>query len=387
MDDLLNFESLLSDEERFIRDNVARFITEQAMPLIPQAFEQGQFPQSLIPTMAQMGLFGLTLPSIDGGAEASYLAYGLVCQELERGDTGLRSFVSVQNSLCIEAIHHFGSSEQKQQFLPPMISGQTLGCFGLTEPDSGSNPAGMKTFAKKVQGGYRIQGSKMWITNATLADIAIVWANTDQGIRAFIIPQSTPGFQANEIHHKLSLRASITGELVCSDMFISDDYLLPGTQQGLKTALHCLNQARFGVAWGVLGAAMHCFDLTTDYLASRRQDNFTLNQFQMIQADLADMYSQIIHAQCFNHRLATLKQNNLETPAMVSMAKRNSCRVALHVARTCRHLLGANGISLDYHVMRHMMNLESVFTYEGSDQVHTLILGRHITGKNAFHPC
>jgi glutaryl-CoA dehydrogenase len=385
MDDLLNFDELLTEEERFIRDNLARFIKDRALPLLPDAFEKGTFPSELIPAFAEMGLFGLTLPSSYGGSEASYLTYGLVCQELERGDSGLRSFISVQNSLCMEPIFRFGTEAQKKTYLPDMVKGKLIACFGLTEPDSGSDPSSMKTFAKKVAGGYEITGSKMWITNASIADLAIVWAKTDEGIRGFLIPKTSKGFKRVEIHHKMSLRASLTGELVFDQVFVPDDQLLPGTQAGLKTALHCLNQARFGIAWGAIGAAMACFDITQDYLLTRSQGSKPLASMQMIQESLAEMYSQLIQAQCYNHRLTQLKQAGRETPVMLSLGKRNACRVALFVARTCRNLLGANGISLEYHVIRHMLNLESVFTYEGTDNVHTLVIGRHITGINAFH--
>lgn len=384
MDDLLHLDDLLSEDTRLIREQVARFVAETVLPLLPEAFEKAAFPMQIIPDCAKLGLFGLTLPPEFGGSEASYLSYGLVCQELERGDSALRSFISVQNSLCIEPIFRFGTPEQKKQYLPLMAQGKVIGCFGLTEPDSGSDPASMRTSAKKVNGGYQLNGSKMWITNAPIADIAIVWAKTEKGIRGFIVPKETKGFKRIEIHHKMSLRASPTGELAFENAFIPDENLLPGTEGGLKAAFHCLNQARFGIIFGAIGAAMACFDMTRDYLLTRKQFSKPLASFQLIQSSLADMYSAILKAQCLNFRIAELKDAGKATPAMLSIAKRNACRDALFVARTCRNLLGANGISLDYHVIRHMLNLESVFTYEGTDTVHTLVIGQHLTGINAF---
>src|SRR3990167_1103326 len=384
MDDLLKFDHLLTEDERFIKDNVARFVEEKALALLNDAFEKGKFPLELVQGFQELGLFGLTLPLEEGGAGASYLAYGLICEELEKGDSGLRSFVSVQNSLCIEALYRLGSQEQKKTYLKDMINGKLIACFGLTEPDSGSDPKGMKTFAKKVSKGYEISGNKMWITNATIAGLAVVWANTQEGIRGFLMPTKTKGFTVSEIHHKMSLRASITGELAFDQVFVPDDHLLPGSEAGLKTALNCLNQARFGIAWWALGAAMACFDITLEYLLTRKQGKKELAGKQLIQQKLADLYSSILQAQAFNYRMTQLKEQQQENPAMISIAKREACRTALNVARTCRNLLGANGISLEYHVIRHMLNLESVFTYEGTDEVHTLVIGRHLTGINAF---
>jgi glutaryl-CoA dehydrogenase len=384
MDDLLFLDEQLHDEERMIRDTVAQFVRQEITPRMPEAFDKAYFPEEWIQKTAGLGLLGLTLPNKYGGAEASYVAYGLVCQELERGDSGLRSFVSVQSSLCMYPIFRYGSEEQKQQFLPKMASGQTIGCFGLTEPDSGSDPASMRTFAKKVKGGWRLQGSKLWITNATLADIAIVWAKTETGIRGFIVEKEFPGFERREISLKMSLRASVTGELVFEDVFIPDKNLLPHTEKGLSAALSCLNQARFGIAWGAMGSAMACFDITRDYVLARKQFDKPLASFQLIQNDLAAMYTEIVKAQWLNLQVGRLKETGRETPAMISLAKRNACREAIKIARSCRNLLGANGISLEYQVIRHMLNLESVFTYEGTDNVHALILGRHITGISAF---
>lgn len=384
MDDLLHLDAQLNDEERIIRDSVSRFVTQHALPLMTNAFENAIFPQELIKPIAQLGLLGLTLPTEYGGASASYVAYGLVCQELERADSGLRSFVSVQSSLCMYPIFAFGTQTQKTRFLPHMARGEIIGCFGLTEPDSGSDPGGMHTTATKVPGGWHLNGSKMWITNATIADIAIIWAKTPDGIRAFIVEKEFVGFTRREITLKMSLRASITGELILDQVFVPDENLLPGSAKGLSAALQCLNQARYGIAWGVIGAAISCFDLTKEYLLTRKQFGKPLAGLQLIQKDLAQMYTEIVKAQCLNLQIGRLKEQQQETPALISLAKRNACREALKIARSCRNLLGANGISLEYHIIRHMLNLESVFTYEGTDNIHTLILGKHITGINAF---
>jgi glutaryl-CoA dehydrogenase len=384
VDDLLLLENQFQDDEKLIRDTVARFVTVEVLPVITEAFEQGFFPKEFIKKTAELGLLGLTLPTQYGGAEASYVAYGLVCQELERGDSGLRSFVSVQSSLCMFPIYCFGTEKQKKHFLPAMTKGEIIGCFGLTESDSGSDPSSMLTHAKKVTGGWKLNGSKMWITNAPIADLAIIWAKTEQGIRAFLVDTKSKGFMVSEIKHKMSLRASSTGEIHLQDVFVPEDNILPGTEKGLSAALACLNQARYGIAWGTMGAAMACFDSTREYLLERKQFSKPLASFQLIQQDLAHMYSEIIKAQCLNLQIGRIKQQGLETPPMISLAKGNACREALNIARTCRNLLGANGISLEYPTIRHMVNLESVFTYEGTNNVHTLILGRHITGINAF---
>nr|WP_324602959.1 acyl-CoA dehydrogenase family protein [Legionella drancourtii] len=367
-----------------IRDSVARFVRNDVIPLMAESFEHAQFPRELIRKSAELGLLGLTLPAEYGGAEASYVAYGLVCQELEKGDSGLRSFVSVQSSLCMYPIFRYGSEEQRVRYLPGMATGEIIGCFGLTEPDAGSDPASMRTNAKKVDGGWRLNGAKMWITNAPIADIAIVWAKTDAGIRGFIVDTKSEGVRCPEIKLKMSLRASITGELVFDNVFVRDENLLPGSEKGLGAALSCLSQARYGIAWGAIGAAIECFDITSNYLLERKQFDKPLASFQIIQKDLADMYTEIIKAQCLNLHVGRLKDEKRETPTMISLVKGNSCREALKIARKCRNLLGGNGISLEYHVIRHMLNLESVFTYEGTDNVHTLVLGKHITGINAF---
>ena len=384
MDDLLCLNDLLHEDERMIRDSVARFVQQEVTPRMPQAFEQGIFPSDLIKKTADLGLLGLTLPTQYGGSDASYVAYGLVCQELEAGDSGLRSFVSVQSSLCMYPIFKFGTDLQKKRFLPAMARGEIIGCFGLTEPNSGSDPASMRTYAKKVPNGWRLHGAKMWITNATIADIAIVWAKTDEGIRAFIVEKESKGFTRQAIKLKMSLRASITGELGFDDVFVPDDCYLPGSERGLSAALSCLNQARYGIAWGAMGAARACFDLTRDYLLQRTQFEKPLASFQLIQHDLAMMYTELMKSSVLNLHIGRLKEQDKDNAAMVSLAKSNACREALNIARMCRNLLGANGVSLEYHVIRHMLNLESVFTYEGTDSVHTLVLGRHITGINAF---
>ncbi|HRD69018.1 MAG TPA: acyl-CoA dehydrogenase family protein [Legionella sp.] len=384
MDDLLFLDEQLNDDERMIRDSVSRFVTHDVIPLMAESFEEAHFPRELIKKSADLGLLGLTLPAQYGGAEASYVAYGLVCQELERGDSGLRSFVSVQSSLCMYPIFRFGNEEQKMRFLPAMARAEVIGCFGLTEPDSGSDPGSMRTNAKKVDGGWILNGAKMWITNAPIADIAIVWAKTDAGIRGFIVETKSKGVSCPEIKMKMSLRASITGELVFDNVFVPDENLLPGSEKGLGAALSCLSQARYGIAWGAIGAAMACFDTAREYLLERKQFEKPLASFQLIQKDLADMYTEIIKSQCLNLQIGRLKDEHRENPTMISLAKGNACREALKIARKCRNLMGGNGISLEYGVIRHMLNLESVFTYEGTDNVHTLILGRHITGINAF---
>jgi glutaryl-CoA dehydrogenase len=384
VEDFLFLDEQYSEDERLIRDTVAKFADNEVIPLMMDAYEKAEFPQQLIEKSAQLGLLGLTLPVEYGGSEASYVAYGLVCQELERGDSGLRSFVSVQSSLCMYPIFRYGSEEQRKRFLPKMAGGEVIGCFGLTEPDSGSDPSSMRTVAKKVEGGWQLNGAKMWITNAPIADIAIVWAKTDEGVRGFIVEKEFDGFSRPEIKHKMSLRASITGELVFDNVFVPDENYLPGSERGLGAPLSCLSQARYGIAWGAMGAAMACYDIARQYTLERKQFDKPLAAFQLVQKDLADMFSEIVKAQCLNLHIGKLRDNDRATPTMISMAKRNGCRNALEIARKCRNLLGGNGISLEYHVIRHMNNLESVFTYEGTDNVHTLVLGRHITGINAF---
>ncbi len=384
VDDLLLFDDQLSQEEKLVKTSVRDYIDSKIIPDIAYNYEEALMPKNLITELAGMGLFGMTLPVRFGGSEASPVAYGLACQELERGDSAIRSFVSVQSSLCMYPIYAYGSEQQKIKYLLPMSRGEVIGCFGLTEPDSGSDPSSMKTNAKKTSNGWLLNGSKMWITNATIANIAIVWASTDDGIRGFIVDTKTKGVSASIIKHKMSLRASITGELSFSDVELPEDSLLPGSSKGLGAALGCLTQARYGIAWGAIGAAEFCFEQALEYSKTRKQFNKPIACNQLIQKQLVDCYTEICKAKLFNLNLGRLKEQDKASFILVSMAKMNSCAQALQIARTCRNVLGANGISLEYHIIRHMNNLESVFTYEGTDNIHTLAIGRHITGYNAF---
>ena len=384
MQDLLQIDAMLNEEEKIARDSINRFITDEVIERMPEAYEEARFPQDLIPKFAELGLLGSTLPTKYGCAGSNYTTYGLVCQELERGDSGLRSFVSVQSSLCMYPIFRYGSEEQRKRFLPGMARGELIGCFGLTEPDSGSDPASMRTNAKKVDGGWLLNGAKMWITNAPIAHLAVVWAKTDEGIRGFIVEKEFKGFEALKIEKKLSLRASSTGQLIFEDCFVPDDNYMPGSDKGLTAPLSCLTQARYGIAWGAVGAAMACYDIALDYTRERVQFSKPIASFQLVQKDLVSMLNEIIKAQLFNLQVGRLMDQGKATYVHVSMSKMNSAREALNIARSARNLLGANGISLEYHVIRHMTNLESIFTYEGTDNVHQLIIGRHITGLNAF---
>jgi glutaryl-CoA dehydrogenase len=382
--DLMQLEAQFTAEEILIRDSTAQFVRDQVMPIITNAFEQGEFPTQLIGQLAQLGLFGMTLPERYGGSDASAIAYGLVCQELERGDSGLRSFLSVQNSLCIYPIYALGSDAQKQYWLPRLARGEAIGCFGLTEPDAGSDPASMRTSAQQVDDGWALNGTKTWITNAPLADVAIVWAKTSAGIRGFLIELDRPGVSVTSIKHKLSMRASATGELSFDNCIIPADNLLPGSERGLVAALKCLTQARFGIAWGAMGAASACFDIARDYALTRTQFGRPIAATQLIQHDLATMYTELVKAQWLNLQLARLHDQQQLDPTAISLAKRNACEQALMIARRARHILGGNGISLEYHVIRHLANLETVYTYEGTDNIHTLILGKYLTGIAAF---
>lgn len=384
MEDFLLLDQQFTAEERMVRDNVRKFVQTAVIPKMATAYEQAVFPKELIQKLADLGLFGMTLPANYGGAEANYVTYGLVCQELEYGDSALRSFVSVQSSLCMFPIFEFGSEQQKQQWLPQLAKGKVIGCFGLTEPDSGSDPASLRTTATKVADGWELNGSKMWITNATISDIAIVWARTPDGIQAFIVEKDFAGFSTREIKHKMSLRASSTGELILEKCLVPESHRLPGTEKGITAALECLTQARYGIAWGALGAAIACYDTALDYCITRRQFGKPLASFQLVQHDLVEMCTEIVKAQCFNLQLGRLKDAGSCNYAMVSMGKMNACAQALNIARRARNLLGANGISLEYPVIRHMENLESVFTYEGTDNIQHLIIGRFLTGINAF---
>lgn len=383
MEDLLLLDDTYTAEQKLIRDTVRQLMEDEVIPLMPDAFDKAYFPTQIIPKIAALGVLGMRLPEMYGGSNADAISYGLVCQELERADSGIRSFMSVQSALCIYPIFRFGSEDQKKHFLPKMAAGELIGCFGLTEPDAGSDPSSMKTRAEKVSGGWKINGTKMWITNATIADIAIVWAKTSEGIRGFIVEKESPGFTRVEIKQKLSMRASITGELIFQDCFVSDSHILPEARS-LGAALSCLTQARYGIAWGVMGAAMNCYDTAVAYTQTRRQFNKPVAACQMVQRDLADMYAEILKTQCLNLRAAHLKDQDKLSPVLVSLAKMNACHAALKIARMARNLLGANGISLEYPVIRHMANLESVFTYEGTDNIHHLIVGKYITGQEAF---
>ena len=384
MEDFLNLDQQYTAAEKTIRDTINAFVTKDFNPLILNAYEKAAFPQQIIPALCELNIFGMTLPEEYGGSAASYIAYGLTCQELERGDSGLRSFVSVQSSLCMQAIYQYGSEEQKKFFLPKMAKGEILGCFGLTEANSGSDPASMKTTAKKVNNGWLLSGTKLWITNATLSNLAIVWANTKDGIRGFMVEKNFKGFSSNAIHHKLSMRASDTGELVFNDCFVPDSHYLEKSDCGIKAPLSCLTQARYGIAWGVVGVAEACFSLTQEYILARKQFHKPLGAFQLVQKDLVDMFSEIVKMQCLNVQIGRLMDEGKATPEHISLAKMNNVRSALNIARQCRNLLGANGITLEYQVMRHMLNLETVSTYEGTDNVHHLILGKYLTGIDAF---
>lgn len=384
MEDFLLLDNSLLEEEKLVRDSVKRFIDNLPPKLFIEANDVGFFPTELIPEIAALGILGMTLPAEFGGSETSYVSYGLACQELEKADSALRSFVSVQSSLCMFPIFKYGSEGQKNRFLRDMAAGKVIGCFGLTEPDAGSDPASMKTEAEKVAGGWRINGTKMWITNAPIANIAIVWAKTPQGIRGFILERGMSGFKTPEIKEKFSLRASATGELVIEDCFVPDENYLPGSEKGLGAALSCLNQARYGIAWGAIGAAMSCFKTALEYTKERKQFKKALAGFQLVQSSLVKMFTEITKAQCLNLQIGRLKDQGLATPQMISLAKMNSCSEALKIARNARNLLGASGISLEYPVIRHMVNLESVFTYEGTDNIHHLILGKYLTDIDAF---
>ncbi len=387
--DFYDVDGLLSEEERAVRDTVRQWVDENLMPVIGEAYVVGKFPKQLVPGMAALGLFGANLPEEYGCAGLNNVAYGLIMQELERGDSGVRSFASVQGALVMYPIYAFGSEEQKRRWLPQMASGNVIGCFGLTEPDYGSNPAGMITVAKETKDGWVLNGAKMWITNGSTAQVSIVWAKTgglDQpdSIRGFIVPTDTKGFSAKDQKGKLSLRASDTSELVLQDVHLPKDALLPQSG-GLKAPLMCLTAARYGIAWGTVGAAMACYDEAVSYAKQRVMFGKPIGGFQLQQARLADMLTEITKAQLLCVQLGRLKDQGTATPQQVSLAKRNNVNMATEVARETRRLLGANGILAEYQAMRHLANLESVYTYEGTHDVHTLILGQEITGLSAFN--
>ncbi len=381
--DYYNIEDLLSEEEILVRDSVRKFIDDNVIPVIEKHYQDGTFPMDLIPKLGELGVFGMTLPQKYGCAEMNNVAYGLAMQELERGDSGVRSFASVQSALVMYPIFTFGSDDQKEKWLPQLAAGQKIGCFGLTEPDYGSNPGGMVTKAVKTEGGYILNGAKMWITNGTLADIAVVWAKLDGVVKGFLVEKGTEGFSAPEMKGKHSLRASVTSELILQDVFIPEENLLPKSD-GLKSALMCLNQARYGIAWGVTGSMMACYDSALNYAKSRVQFSKPIAAYQLTQDKLVYILTEITKAQLLNYRLAVLKDQKKVKHTHISMAKRNNCEKALEIARIAREILGANGILDEYPVMRHSANLESVKTYEGTHEMHTLILGEDITGFASF---
>src|SRR5437867_970040 len=387
--DFYDVEGLLSEEERAVRDTVREWVDDKVTPVIGEHYLAGKFPKHLVPQMAELGLFGANLPEAYGCAGLNNVAYGLIMQELERGDSGVRSFASVQGGLVMYPIFTFGSEDQKQQWLPKMASGEVIGCFGLTEPDYGSNPSGMITTARETGDGWVLRGAKMWITNGSTAQVAIVWAKTGalddvDSIRGFIVPTNVKGFSAKDQKGKLSLRASDTSELVLEDVCVPKEALLPKSG-GLKSPLMCLTQARYGISWGAVGAAMACYDEAVSYARTRVMFDKPLGGFQLQQARLADMLTEITKAQLLCVQLGRLKDQGKATPQQVSLAKRNNVNIATDVARETRRLLGANGILAEYQAMRHLANLESVYTYEGTHDVHTLILGQEITGLNAFN--
>lgn len=386
LDALIAIDSLLSEEERMVRDSVRRFVRERYLPRAADLFAKEEFPTDLIPTIAEMGILGGSLKGY-GCAGMSSVEYGLALQELEAGDSGLRSFVSVQGSLAMWPIWKYGDEDQKQRFLPRMAAGELIGCFGLTEPDAGSDPAAMKTRARTDGDHFVLTGTKMWITSSPLAHLAVVWAKVDDGgaesIRGFIVERGMAGFETPTVHHKMSLRASVTGEIVLNEVRVPRANMLPNVQ-GLKGALGCLTQARFGIAWGALGAARACYEAVVSYARERVAFGGPIASKQLVQQKIAHMAMEIAKGQIMALHYARLKDTTGISPVQVSLCKKNNVGQALEIARTARGVLGGNGILLDYPVIRHMLNLESVFTYEGTDEVHTLILGNALTGHNAF---
>jgi glutaryl-CoA dehydrogenase len=377
----------LNDEERLVRDSVRRFVRERYLPRAGELYEKEEFPRDLVPEMAELGLLGASIPGY-GCAGMSPVSYGLVLEELEYGDSGLRSFVSVQGSLAMYAIYSAGSEAQREKYLPEMARGKLIGCFGLTEPDSGSDPGSMATRARKDGDGYVLNGTKMWITNAPFCDLCVVWAKVEDGgsesVRGFVVERGSPGFETRRIHGKMSLRSSETGEVILSDCHVPESALMPH-KPGLGAALRCLNEARFGIAWGAVGAAKACFDSALGYSRERIQFGVPIASKQLIQEQLVELGSEIIKAELLALHFGRLKQRHGRLlPEQVSLAKRNNVGMALEVARTARGILGANGILLEYPVIRHMLNLESVYTYEGTNEVHTLVLGKALTGHSAF---
>ena len=380
--DLFDTASLLSEEELMVKENVSRFVRENVKPIIQEHFEEHRFPSELIQPIAELGLLGSSIEGYEC-AGMNAVSYGIICQELERGDSGIRSFVSVQSSLVMYPIYTYGSQEQKQKWLPRLAKAESIGCFGLTESHGGSDPSNMKTHAKKDGDDWVINGSKMWITNGSIADVALIWAMTDEGIRGFIVETSSKGFVANKIENKFSLRASITSELFLDNVRVSSECVLPNII-GLKGPLSCLTQARYGISWGVIGAAEDCLEQLLEYTDSRILFDRALSENQSIQIRLADMQRKIVTASLLSIRLGQLKDKNQMNPTQVSLAKWNNVRMALDIARDCRDMLGGSGISAEYVPIRHMLNLESVITYEGTETIHQLTVGRHLTGKSAF---
>ncbi len=380
--DLYDIRSELSEEELMVKDSVSRYVDDKVIPLMREAFEKHEFPHHLIGEVAELGLLGSSIEGYDC-AGLNSVSYGLICQELERGDSGLRSFVSVQSSLVMFPIHAYGSEEQKQRWLPAMARGEAIGCFGLTEPHGGSDPSNMKTHAKRDGNDWILNGSKMWITNATIADAAVVWAKTDEGIKGFIIEKDMPGFESQEIENKFSLRASVTGALFFNNVRVPETNVLPGASS-LKAPLSCLTQARYGISWGVIGAAQACLNEVLDYTQDRVLFGRPIANTQTIQIRMADMARQITTAQLLSLRLGRIKDSGQLSPTQVSLAKWNNCRAALDIARDARDILGGAGISAEYVPIRHMLNLESVITYEGTETIHQLVVGKELTGVNAF---
>jgi len=380
--DLYDLRSELSEEEILVKDSVSRYVDDKVIPLMREAFEKHEFPRHLIGEVAELGLLGSSIDGYDC-AGLNSVSYGLICQELERGDSGLRSFVSVQSSLVMFPIHAYGSEEQKQRWLPAMARGEAIGCFGLTEPHGGSDPGNMKTHAKRDGDDWILNGSKMWITNATIADAAVVWAKTEEGIKGFIVEKDMPGFETQEIENKFSLRASVTGALFFNNVRLPEANVLPGASS-LKAPLSCLTQARYGISWGVIGAAQACLNEVLDYTQDRVLFGRPIANTQTIQIRMADMARQITTAQLLSLRLGRIKDSGQLSPTQVSLAKWNNCRAALDIARDARDILGGAGISAEYVPIRHMLNLESVITYEGTETIHQLVVGKELTGVNAF---
>ena len=381
--DFYRLDDQLQEDEKLVRQSVREFVEEKYLPIIEEHYENATFPSELIPEIAALGVLGANLPEEYGCAGLGDVAYGIAMQELERGDSGLRSFVSVQGALVMYPIFTYGSEAQKRHWLPKLAAGEKIGCFGLTEPDFGSNPAGMATRAERVQDGYLLNGAKMWITNGTVADVAVVWAKLDGKIHGFLVEKGWKGFSAPEQKRKHSLRASVTSELILQDVVVPETHLLPGAK-GLKGPLSCLTAARYGIAWGAMGAAMACFHTAVEYSKTRTQFDKPIASFQLIQAKFAEMITEITKAQLLCLQLGRLKERGQATPEMVSMAKRNNVAMALDIARQARDVLGANGITSEYPIMRHMCNLESVYTYEGTHNIHTLVLGEAVTGVSAY---